>query len=358
MHSAFVLLALVDLATAADQAVSLLHLNRQAQKLSAGAGTAESLSRADAAVMALVEKTASEGYQLTAADQEAIDAIKALVQQIIDHAASETGHDQNALDALVTIVTNCGTTASSELSTSAAELGSTAGTARGVHADCRENEAEKKILLTEKCADYDNHRLVHHAPSCVSSLVWPATSSTGADQSTMESCAVLVDSWASAFVPFMDECTNAVDIHAPIRSACAGHQTIFEEDYCGWKEKIDDICDEQDNCRGGVDLTGESGAVAASVTSRKADHNAAKRILCILAVFESPDGNRAGILSACKDATYDTTHLDIAPRTAPDAFPCTKKTDFPCTNDWTLDEYNSKGWWVNANTETCQACPA
>lgn len=369
MHPVFVL-ALLNCASAlsecqaseceGDQSVSLLAIGRRSLRETAQAR--ESLAKANAAVMALLEKTAAEGYDLTPDQQSAINAISDLIQEILDHATQSHTTDEAELTTAVGAVNNCGTTATASLNGAVANFRTTMEDRRGVHTGCRTNEAALNVEVGSTCAAYNNHRtvLANQAPPCAASKLTYAFTSTNdaAERAEMEACVVLVHAWSTAFVALYEPCQEAMDAHAPVKAVCDGNQGSFEAGYCSWTMKLDDTCDAQDACRDAAvpNLAASVTSIQAAEAARKADWTSGKRIQCYLQVFSTDKDQRAAKLTSCRNEDISTAALDVTYPVADDAVTCVKEASFPCAQSFLNAEYIGTTWYSQAPTTACNPC--
>lgn len=368
MHPVFVL-ALLNCASAldeckasecqGDQSVSLLAIGRRSTK---EAGKArESLSKANAAVMSLLEKT--EGVDLTAEQQSAVDAIKALINEILSHATTQTQTDKDDLQASADVVALCGTVTTTSLNGNVKVEEDAADAKRGVHNTCRDSEAALNIDLGTKCSTYDAHRtnIANEAPPCVATNLDEdhlRAADGSADKQEMESCVVLVHTWSVAFVALYEPCNDARDAHAPVKAVCDSDQGVFEGKFCEFKIVKNDACQAQTDCRAGA-VAGFDTAVANVATAeaaRKADWVAGSRILCYLDVFSVAKDGRQARLDACRAETHSTTALDITAPTAAGAVTCNAVVSYPCLEGWLNAEYMANNWYQQAPPTGCTAC--
>lgn len=270
--------------------------------------------------------------------------------------------DQKEIQRAIDGITNCTTTMQGAFS--AADTGVNAlkqkqVSASGTHATCRGEQVTLNSTKVSECDDFTSYSdgLEGSKPACLCSF--PAGPSD-----EMLACIQSAATWAtlanSTYMAKDGECDTATTNLNNKKTTCDANQKAFESAFCSYGQALTTTCSEYTTCRKTTTATYKtvSSDVAVSEAARKAEHVAAKKVICFVGVFKAAKTAKPKAFDDCNAETYSTTHLDIEYPPAPAAETCdvSPVDDKPCDSEWVSTNYAGKPWSTQAPATACSAC--
>jgi len=150
-------------------------------------------------------------------------------------------------------------------------------------------------------------------------------------------------------------------VHDNLKAQCNANQTALEGTTCSYAAKVESSCSEYSTCYSDANDAYESGKsnLLSAQSNRVTEYNLVKRLMCFCNLFSQADGAdlASADIDACKNASHDTTHLQLTLPIIPGPpVPCQAVDQKPCTPSYNSTEYGSLP--SNAQAATCQACPS
>eukprot|EP00930_Biecheleria_cincta_P068476 TRINITY_DN5590_c0_g1_i1.p1 TRINITY_DN5590_c0_g1~~TRINITY_DN5590_c0_g1_i1.p1 ORF type:complete len:629 (+),score=105.23 TRINITY_DN5590_c0_g1_i1:74-1960(+) len=312
-------------------------------------------------VQGLVAGVAGHNYTMSDADEAAITTIQNMVGTMQNASGVQHAEDQAEVDRVRDLIANCSSDAASALGDVATRKQSMIAS-RSTHASCRSEEGAAQDEKNMACSAYDSHRKSNPPPACLPTdltSVYVQTSEA-AKQKQMETCLEATQGWLSPLYEKYRSCQLKTETHENQTELCNTKQHEFEQTFCDYKSKLDDACDVQTTCRARA-ITARNDThrgVNNSVTARKADYTAGRKLLCFIGVLKANNTDKMAALEKCRNMTVDTSQYDIVYHSIPFSTSCVKEQSEPCDSAWTANEYTSTAWYAKAAMVVCRACPA
>jgi hypothetical protein len=294
-------------------------------------------------VQHMADRIVSGEEKITDATRQALDTIDQEMDDIIAHASQNQQDFQAEVDRAKQSIETCGTDTTTAHTKAGGinDMADAVNTARNNHNTCRSDEATLKQDATTKCDDFSSYKGNLQAPACSC----PGTAIS-------EQCILNSKDWfttaASSWSNKEGLCDDATGIHSGEREVCNSEQGGLESDFCSYATALKLTCSTQETCRSEqIGLRDQAHAdVAVSESAFKAEHESAKHVKCILKVLNATDDAKQNMLSACKSATIDSSHLSITYPPIPSAATCdlTPVAEQPGDDAWRTAEYGGKTW--------------
>jgi hypothetical protein len=224
------------------------------------------------------------------------------------------------------------------------------------HDDCRGLQKKQNETKKDKCKKYSEAVIGQTAPpGCMEQY-----NASAENIEATHACLVHIVEWAlpvnETLRAFSTDCSTASSHLILADKLCDGHQLEFEKYACTYRFDKLSVCATYDGCRKDkIKHRNETHADARVLEAgRKAAFTAARNILCYLDIF-SDDRADPQNLNHCKNATYNTSSLDIFYPDTPPERDC-EDVDFPCMNGWLADHYVTKPWHAMAPPNQCSPC--
>jgi len=308
----------------------------------------------------LVADVVGNNHTMSEAENIALKVIVEMVAKMQNASIIQHAEDLAEIDRMRDLIQNCSLDASAALRGHVATREQSMITARTSHATCRGEEGVMKDGMELTCSKYDSSRKSSSPPSCLSTDL--ATDFVQATEvvkrKQMEACLELVQGWLPPLYDKYSTCKLKTEDHENKTYDCNAKQHIFEQSFCSYDSKLEDVCDVQMNCRtSSIPARNKAyEGVKASEAARKADFSAGKRLLCFTDVLRANNTQKTETLQKCHGLSANTSEFDITYHSIPDAAACSKGRDKPCSNGWTTAEYETQAWYNKSKTASCQPC--
>jgi len=330
-----------------------------------GGADQESLSGMNEVVVALAEKVAGHNYSMTASEKQAMDVIENFIKLLFNTSKTQFDEDQGEVNRARDAIQGCTTDANKTMPT-VVGLKSTMESAREAHNKCRTAEGQNKDNMTQACKQYETYRTSDSKrvpPVCMETkftLAHIGAADESQDLQQMESCLQETKEWIDPLYQKYIQCKNNTDQNTEHKANCSAKQDHFEQDFCAYASKLEDVCNAQTSCRartvGARNMT--HAAVNVAEKARKADVQTAHRILCLFKVFEANNTHKTSTLQACLNQSVSTSAYDVTYHSIPDPVACEKQADEPCQASWKLREYEQQAWFSKIDSmAACKPCP-
>jgi len=226
------------------------------------------------------------------------------------------------------------------------------------HDTCRGQEVILYTTNATKCDSFQAYADSLEPPDCLCPELVAGPSPE------MLACLQATATWAtsanSTYISKRDQCYAASANLASQKTTCDTAQSTFESAFCSYAQSLTTTCGTYTSCRNAA-VSSHSNTVSdvqVSEAGRKAQHQAAKKIICYLGVLNATEADKPTVFATCNSSTYSTTHLDIVYPTVPAAVTCDMSpiNDKPCDSAFLSTYYLGKSWSTNAPARACIPC--
>jgi len=216
------------------------------------------------------------------------------------------------------------------------------------------HRAEEQQALDNKartCGKFQDYNAELSPPDCARNF--PGLCEWSARSSCIDELAAWSNTHQPKYYPMKEKCERAWKDLPPFTLRAEESQDHLERDLCLWDVKLNDVCNDLEDCWNNATRNRENvhRRIVVSEAALKAEFFAIQKIKCYINVLKVPEAERVAALKRCGDEEYSKELDKIREDTLSNTYhgipakPECETVPAPCDAKWRQTTYVEQSWF-------------